>query len=81
MDGLIETLKRLNNQIADKHYEVGISFFLTENLIEQIEDIWKMEIEPYLEEYFFDQPDQVDEFRFLKVQAQISPHTNLSSNS
>ncbi len=81
VDGLIETLKRLNNQIADKHYEVGISFFLTEKLVEQIEDIWKMEIEPYLEEYFFDQPDKVDEFRFLNVQSQIAPHTNLCSNN
>ncbi|MEW5855907.1 MAG: AAA family ATPase, partial [Cyanobacteriota bacterium] len=51
---LIDVLKRLNNAIADKHYEIGISFFLTEKLPEDIEDIWLMEIEPYLEEYFFD---------------------------
>ncbi len=45
VDGLIETLKRLNNAIANKHYEIGISFFLTENLAEELEDIWQMEIE------------------------------------
>jgi 5-methylcytosine-specific restriction protein B len=73
VEGLIETLKQLNDQIADKHYEVGISFFLTDKLTEQIQDIWEMEIEPYLEEYFFDQPDKVDEFRFIKVQSQVSP--------
>ncbi|MEB3178477.1 MAG: AAA family ATPase [Nostocaceae cyanobacterium] len=52
VEGLIATLQRLNQAIADKNYEIGISFFLTENLAEDIEDIWCMEIEPYLEEYF-----------------------------
>ncbi len=64
---LIKTLTRLNRQIGDAHYEVGITFFLRRDLAEQIEDVWRMEIEPYLEEYFFDQPDQVDAFRWEKV--------------
>jgi 5-methylcytosine-specific restriction protein B len=67
VDELIETLKRLNNAIANKHYEIGISFFLTENLAEELEDIWQMEIEPYLEEYFYDQLDKVDEFRWDNI--------------
>lgn len=71
VEGLIEALKRLNNQIADRHYHVGITFFLRENLKEQIADIWRMEIEPYLEEYFFDQPDKVDQFRWDKVKDKI----------
>jgi len=73
VDGLIETLKRLNEAIANKHYELGISFFLTENLAEHIEDIWKMEIEPYLEEYFYDQLEKVDEFRWGKIKQQVLP--------
>ena len=71
VDGLIETLKRLNKVIADKNYEIGISFFLTENLAEELEDIWQMEIEPYLEEYFYDQLDKVDEFRWDKIEQQV----------
>ena len=71
VDGLIETLERLNHAIADKHYEIGISFFLTENLVEEIEDIWQMEIEPYLEEYFFDRLKEVDEFRWDKIKQQV----------
>jgi len=59
IDGLIEILKKVNKQIVDKHYELGISFFLRHDLDEQLEDIWIMEIEPYLEEYFFDQPDKM----------------------
>jgi 5-methylcytosine-specific restriction protein B len=73
VDGLIETLKRLNHAIADKHYEVGISYFLTENLAEELEDIWQMEIEPYLEEYFYDQLGKVDEFRWDKIKKQVCP--------
>ncbi|MEP0858946.1 AAA family ATPase [Trichocoleus sp. DQ-U1] len=72
VDKLIDVLKRLNNAIADKHYEIGISFFLTEKLPEDIESIWLMEIEPYLEEYFFDNLKKVDEFRWDKLKQELS---------
>jgi len=71
--GLIETLKQLNNAIADPHYEIGISFFLLDDLAIHIEDIWLMEIEPYLEEYFFDQLNKVDKFRWHHINSQIYP--------
>jgi len=70
---LIDVLKKLNVQIGDRHYEIGISFFLKEDLQDHIEDIWKMEIEPYLEEYFFDQQDKVDNFRWEKIYKEIQP--------
>ena len=73
VEGLIGVLGRLNNLISDPHYEVGISFFLRENLAEEIEDIWKMEIEPYLDEHFFDQDKKVDDFRWEKVGREIMP--------
>ncbi|MFM7407214.1 MAG: McrB family protein [Cuspidothrix sp.] len=69
---LINVLKRLNHAIDDKNYEIGISFFLTPNLREDIEDIWKMEIEPYLEEYFFNNPEKVDEFRWDNIKEQLT---------
>ena len=72
VDGLITTLKRLNSQINDQHYEIGITFFLRADLKTQIEAIWTMEIEPYLEEYFFDQSDTVDTFRWSRVSASMS---------
>ncbi|MBN2565652.1 MAG: AAA family ATPase [Candidatus Eisenbacteria bacterium] len=68
---LIRVLERLNRQIGDPHYSVGISYFLQDDLAFQIEDIWRMEIEPYLEEYFFDQPDKVAEFRWERVGGEI----------
>jgi 5-methylcytosine-specific restriction protein B len=69
---LINVLKRLNNAIDDKNYEIGISFFLTRNLREDIEDIWKMEIEPYLEEYFFNNLEKVDDFRWDKIKESLT---------
>ena len=64
---MISVLERLNRQIGDRHYEVGISFFLREDIDDQIEDVWCMEIEPYLEEYFFDQSEKVASFRWDKI--------------
>lgn len=71
VEGLIKLLKRLNKAIGDPHYEVGVTFFLNKELAANIEDIWRMEIEPYLEEYFFDQPAQVEAFRWEGVKQEI----------
>jgi hypothetical protein len=71
VSGLVVVLEQLNQRIGEPHYTIGTSFFLVPNLTEQIEDIWTMEIEPYLEEYFFDQSTAVDEFRWDKVRARI----------
>ena len=70
-DNLVKELQRLNGEINDPHYEVGISYFMRTDLAEQIGDIWQMEIEPYLEEYFFDQPAKAREFQWEKVGPRI----------
>jgi len=71
--GLIRQLKLINSVIADRHYEVGITFFLCEDLAKEIADIWQMEIEPYLEEFFFDQPQKFEQFRWDMIRHQILP--------
>lgn len=64
----IKILKQLNQAIADKNYEIGISFLLKDNIQEdELKSIWKTEIESYLEEYFFNQPEKVDKFRWEQV--------------
>ncbi|MBN1994015.1 MAG: AAA family ATPase [Anaerolineae bacterium] len=73
VENLIELLIRLNREIADPHYAIGITFFLHQNLSAQIEDIWRMEIEPYLEEYFFDQAQKVEDFRWPAIEQKIWP--------
>jgi MoxR-like ATPase len=71
VEGLIEVLQRLNRAIDDAHYEVGLSFFMRDDLVEHVADIWRMEIEPYLEEYFFDRAERVDEFRWDRIAAHV----------
>jgi 5-methylcytosine-specific restriction protein B len=72
VDKLTSLLEDVNQAINNKHYELGISFFLTKTLAEDIQDIWQMEIEPYLEEYFFDNQAKMDEFLWDKIKYQFS---------
>ncbi|WP_287274754.1 MULTISPECIES: AAA family ATPase [unclassified Okeania] len=76
VEGLIQVLEEVNKEINDPNYQVGVSFFLRENIAEEIQDIWQMEIEPYLEEYFFAQPGKVDNFRWDKIQNRMSSAIN-----
>lgn len=71
--GLIGVLDRLNRDINDPHYLVGTSFFLREDIACVLSDIWEMEIEPYLEEYFFDQPETVDKYRWRVIASEVQP--------
>lgn len=68
---LINLLRRINTAIGDSHYHLGITYFLQPDLSRHLPHIWQMEIEPYLEEYFFDQPDRVDSFRWTAVAGEL----------
>jgi hypothetical protein len=66
---LVDTLRAVNAAIEDCNYAVGISFFLKDGqgLRHTLPDVWEGEIEPYLEEFFYDQPDKVDPFRWKNL--------------
>lgn len=66
---LPEVLQRINQAIGDRHYHLGTSFFLTPGptLRENIKDIWEGEIEPYLDEYFFNELSKVEGFRWATL--------------
>lgn len=68
---LIVVLKRMNRLIGDPNYALGISFFLRPDLTETFEDIWRMEIEPYLEEYFFDDTERIGPYRWNAVKGSL----------
>ena len=70
LDGLIRVLERLNSQI-DKHYQVGVTFFMRPHLSQELRDIWEMEILPYLDEYFFDQLERIEPFRWSRIAKEI----------
>lgn len=71
VEPLIEKVTQVNNAIGDPNYHVGITFFLDPELEDNLEAIWTMEIEPYLEEFFFDDPATVDRFRWKKVAREL----------
>ena len=64
--GLADGMKSLNNQLAeylDRHHAVGHTFFMGETFARSdLERVWKRQILPLVEEYFFDQPDIVETF-------------------
>lgn len=68
---LIGVVTSLNTAIGDRHYEIGISFFMRTGIEDDLPDIWLTQIEPYLEEYFFDQPAKVEAFRWSQIKAQL----------
>ncbi|NLG27507.1 MAG: AAA domain-containing protein, partial [Chloroflexi bacterium] len=73
LEGLIRVLGDLNHEIGDPNYAVGITFFLHRPLDRHLESIWRMEIVPYLEEYFFDKPARVQPFRWESIRGKVLP--------
>jgi 5-methylcytosine-specific restriction protein B len=67
VEPLIELLEEVNQAIDDQHYHVGPSYFLREDLADELDEIWRYEIVPYLEEYFFGEPASVEPFRWTNV--------------
>jgi MoxR-like ATPase len=65
-DSLVLTLKEINRAIDDPNFEIGISYFMRKDQVlkEHLSDIWLGEIEPYLEEFFYDQLAKVEPFRW-----------------
>ena len=69
---LQEVLQRINSAIGDANYHLGISYFLVPDLDrDSLQIIWQQEIEPYLEELFFDQPAKVEQARWKRVEQEI----------
>jgi 5-methylcytosine-specific restriction protein B len=68
---LIRVLTALNSAIGDRHYEIGISYFMRPDIASELQEIWSTQVEPYLEEYFFDQPAKPEAFRWAEVRSQL----------
>ena len=68
---LVALIKEVNQSIGDEDSELGISFFMVADLATALAPIWQGEVEPYLEEVFFDRPDQMARFRWAKVAGRL----------
>jgi 5-methylcytosine-specific restriction protein B len=64
--GLAEGLRKLNDlltQHLDHHHTVGHSFFMARNFTQKdLRRTWLRQIRPLIDEYFFDQPDLIQQF-------------------
>lgn len=72
VEPVIEKLTQINKAIGDPNYHLGVTLFMDPELESKLETIWRMEIEPYLEEYFFDDPGTVERFRWEKVGEELT---------
>ena len=68
---LVALLKEVNRSIGDEDCELGISFFMVADIATALAHVWQGEVEPYLEEVFFDRPDQMACFRWSKVAGRL----------
>jgi 5-methylcytosine-specific restriction protein B len=77
---IADVVDRANQQLGDRHTAIGPSYFLRDDLSDDWgRIIWKRSIEPYLEEQFFGEEDQLQLFdleRLRKGQAEpTTPET------
>jgi hypothetical protein len=62
---------KANEKLADRNSGIGPSFFLRSDLDERrLELVWRHEITPYLEEFFFDEPGRLDGFSLEVLMAE-----------
>jgi hypothetical protein len=69
---LVEGFKELNRRLTaaiDRHHGVGHSFFMRELLDSPtLQGIWRRQVRPLIEEYFFDEPNRVEaEFKLTDL--------------
>lgn len=67
VDGFEALNARLTDQL-DRHHGIGHTFFMFEDGLssQRLARVWARQIQPLIEEYFFDQPDIAAEFRAEK---------------
>jgi 5-methylcytosine-specific restriction protein B len=72
LEALIKLVERINKAIDDPAFALGYTYFLRTDLADSLPEIWESEIEPYLAEYFFNQPDRMAEFRWSQICAEFA---------
>jgi 5-methylcytosine-specific restriction protein B len=69
---LIALMERLNGHIEDPNRKLGIAYFMRDDLEEQLEHIWRLEIEPWLESTFAHQPERLEAYRWERVRSSLA---------
>ena len=66
IETLITILKNLN-ALIEPEYQLGCSYFLTQNLPSELPLIWQHEIEPYIDEYFYASRTSAEKFHWQTI--------------
>ena len=62
---LLDLFDTVNAAIEDHDYQIGFSYFMRPRMTQaDLRRVWRYSVEPYLEEYFFDNRAKVDELRW-----------------
>lgn len=65
-----DVVELANKRLADRNGAIGPSFFMDKDLdAAGVARVWEHEILPYLEDYFFDQPERLSEFQLAALKA------------
>ena len=64
-DGLTQLNQRIESELGVSHLSVGHSYFMKTDGMDkfQLDKIWKQQIFPLIEDYFYDQPELSRSFR------------------
>jgi 5-methylcytosine-specific restriction protein B len=68
---LIKLIKSINKALNEPGFALGTTYFLDPELPTTLPDIWQFEVEPYLAEYFIDQPERIAAFRWEQVRHEL----------
>ena len=73
MSWVADVVDLANRKLDDRHCAIGPSFFMRTGLNEpELAQIWRREIEPYLEDYFFDSPHRLEEFSLPTLRKEMT---------
>ena len=72
MAWVADVVDAANRELADRNGAIGPSFFMKTDLNQKrLELVWKHEIIPYLEDYYFDRPERVKAFALATIRKSL----------
>ena len=72
MAWVADVVERANEKLSDRHAAIGPSYFMKEDLDEEmVEMIWEHNVLPYVEEQLFGERDQLDGFKLDLLRREI----------
>ena len=68
---IADLLDEANRRLGDRHVAIGPSYFMREDIEEQLPAVWEHAVMPYLAEHFFGEEDRLRDFSLEALQASL----------